>query len=101
MRVKIKAFDVAMEIKSKGIEFEVRSADDKEQIGDCSATMTGLTWCKGKTGKGKGIKLKWEGLKILCSSKETLKAAIKAAAKSGTLGETQTPQGSLVCPQGY
>ena len=79
MKVLIKSFDVNMEVKSKGIELEVRSVDGREQAGDCYATMTGLIWCKGKTNKENGIKLKWEDLEMLCSSKDTLKAALKSA----------------------
>ncbi len=81
MKVKIKSFDVEMEVKSKGIELEVRSTNDADQIGDCYATMTGLIWCKGKTSKAKGIKLTWENIQILCSSDAALNAAIKAAQK--------------------
>ncbi len=79
MEVWIKSFDVDMQIKSKGIELEVRTADGSEQIGDCYATMTGLIWCKGKKHKDNGVKLKWEDLRIICDSNEALQAAIKAA----------------------
>lgn len=34
MKVLIKKFDVEMELKNKGIEFEVRTPDNKEHIGD-------------------------------------------------------------------
>lgn len=54
MQVKIKSFDVNMEVKSNGIEFEVRNPDGSAQIGDCYLTMTGLIWCKGKVGTGAG-----------------------------------------------
>lgn len=81
MKVFIKNFDVEMQVKQNGIELEVRSADGVTQLGDCFATMTGLVWCKGKTTKPKGIKLKWEDLALLCSSGDVLKAAIQAAKK--------------------
>lgn len=84
MKVFIKSFDVEMQVKQNGIELEVRSADGKTQIGDCYTTMTGLVWCKGKTTKQKGIKLKWEDFALLCSSKDTLKAAIKTAKKQNS-----------------
>lgn len=79
MEVWIKSFDVDMQVKQKGIELEVRNADGKGQLGDCYATMTCLIWCKGKTKKENGVKLKWEDLALLCSSSDVLKAAIKAA----------------------
>mgnify|MGYP006976768662 CR=1 FL=1 len=79
MEVWIKSFDVEMQVKKSGIELEVRSADGKTQLGDCYATMTGLVWCKGKTTKPKGIKLKWADLAVICASEDSLKAAIKAA----------------------
>ena len=79
MKVWIKSFDVEMQVKQSGIELEVRSTDGKSQIGDCYATMTGLVWCKGRTTKQHGVKAKWEDLAVLCESKDTLKAAIKAA----------------------
>ena len=30
MKIRIKSFDVEMEVKNKGVEFEVRSADDSK-----------------------------------------------------------------------
>ena len=82
MKVWIKSFDVEMQVKQNGIELEVRSTDGKTQLGDCYATMTGLVWCKGKITKPKGIKLSWNDLATICSSSETLAAAIKAAKDS-------------------
>lgn len=82
MRVKVKQFAVDMEVKTNGIELEVREPDDSAQIGDCYVTKTGLTWCKGKTTKANGIKVSWNELaEILASSKaktEALKAARSA-----------------------
>lgn len=79
MKVWIKSFDVEMEVKSKGIEFEVRSPDDTTQHGDCYFTMTGLIWCKGKIGKANGIKVSWNDFMEICGSEAKLKAAVKAA----------------------
>jgi hypothetical protein len=79
MKVFIKSFDVEMQVKQNGIELEVRSTDGETQLGDCYATMTGLVWCKGRTTKPNGIKLKWEDFALLCSSEDVLKAAIKTA----------------------
>ena len=78
MKVKIKSFDVDMDVKAKGIEFEVRQPNHGEQLGDCYLTMTGLTWCKGKVGKENGIKITWNEFMEIMQSKETLKVALKA-----------------------
>lgn len=60
MKVAIKEFAVGMEVKSKGVEFEVRSPDGGRQIGDLVVTSTKLVWCRGKTTKANGIEVKWE-----------------------------------------
>lgn len=75
MKVYIKNFDVG----SKGIEFEVRSKDDKKQVGDFYLTMTALIWCQGKTAKENGIKVSWEEFIAICASEKSRIAAIKAA----------------------
>lgn len=79
MNVKIKKFDVNVDVKTKGIEFEVRTPDGKAQLGDCRLTMTGLTWCPGKTSKKNGIMVKWPEFIDLLSSRDSLKRAVKAA----------------------
>lgn len=81
MKVLIKSFDVEMQVKSNGIELEVRSPDGTEQIGDCFATMTGLVWCEGKKGKKNGIKVSWQEFIEICRSQAKLKAALAAAKK--------------------
>ena len=79
MEVHIKKFDVNMQVKSNGLELEVRTADGKTQMGDCYVTMTGLVWCKGKTTKLKGVKVSWKDLAVILSSDTAKKAALKAA----------------------
>jgi hypothetical protein len=79
MEVWVKSLEVEMQVKQKGIELEVRTKDGADQLGDCYATMTGLTWCKGKTKKQNGIKVKWEDFIAICASSDALKAAVKAA----------------------
>ena len=79
MEVWIKSLEVDMQVKQRGIELEVRDKDGGSQLGDCYATMTGLVWCKGKTKKENGIKLKWEELQLLCASDDVRNAALKAA----------------------
>ena len=84
MEVWVKSLQVDMQVKQKGIELEVRSNDGGEQLGDCYATMTGLIWCKGKTQKDNGVKVKWEDFKLLCTSDEVLKVACEFRAHSAT-----------------
>jgi hypothetical protein len=78
MNVKIKSFDVNMDVKKKGIELEVRTPNGDSQLGDCYVTMTGLLWCQGKTNKKNGIKIEWNDLINLMSSKDSLKRALDA-----------------------
>lgn len=56
MKVTIKSFDVAMELKNKGVELEIRDNDGKF-LGDLVVTKTRLVWCKGKTSRDKGKKM--------------------------------------------
>ena len=79
MRVSIKNFNVNVDVKSNGIEFEVRSTDDQTQLGDCFLTMTGLTWCNGKTTKANGTKIPWQDFIAIMTSEQTKSAAVKAA----------------------
>lgn len=79
MNVKIKNFDVDVDVKQKGIEFEVRTPNGDSQLGDCYLTMTGLIWCPGKTVKKNGVKVAWQEFIDLLSSKDSLKRAVKAA----------------------
>lgn len=82
MQVRVKKFEINMDVKANGIEFEVRTRDGTNQIGDCYLTMTGLVWCKGKTTKKNGVKMSWDELAKVLGSKATKDAAIKAAARS-------------------
>ncbi len=79
MRVKIKDFKIDMDVKASGIEFEVRTADDASQLGDCYLTMTGLVWCQGRKGRASGVKVSWAEFIDIMSTSDSLKAAIKAA----------------------
>ncbi|MFD0988356.1 hypothetical protein [Methyloligella solikamskensis] len=60
MEVKIKSFDVDMDVKTKGIEFQVRSPDGKTHHGDLILGKGNLEWCKGRTHRGKGKKIPWK-----------------------------------------
>ncbi len=68
-----------MEIKTNGIELEVREPDDSTQIGDCYVTKTGLTWCRGKTTKANGVKVTWNELAEILASTKAKTEALKAA----------------------
>jgi hypothetical protein len=59
MKVKIKSFDVDMDVKSKGVEFQVHD-NAGEFKGDCYVTMTGLNWCEGKTTRANGVHIPWD-----------------------------------------
>lgn len=78
MKVKIKRF-VDVDVKNKGMEFEVRNPSGKKQLGDCYLTKKELKWCAGKTDEKNGIGITWEDFIALMSSKDTLKRALKAA----------------------
>ena len=58
MNISIKSFDVKMEIRNKGVEFEVRDTKGVF-LGDCIVTRTGLIWCNGKTKRANGKKVNW------------------------------------------
>lgn len=59
MRVSIKTFEVAMDLKNNGVEFEV--ADNQgEHLGDVILTKTSVIWCKGRTRRANGKRFSWE-----------------------------------------
>ena len=60
MKVTIKDFSIDMEVKTRGIEFEVRTPDGEDHLGDLVVNKTGLTWCQGKTQPENGIKMSWQ-----------------------------------------
>jgi hypothetical protein len=60
MQVDIKKFSVAMQVKTKGIELEVRSPDGQTHHGDLVVTKTGLTWCRGRTTPENGKPITWK-----------------------------------------
>ena len=78
MQIRIKKFEIDMQVRQKGIEFEVRQPDGTF-VGDCYVTMTGLTWCAGKTTRVNGVKVKWSELEEILYSDATRKAALAAA----------------------
>ena len=59
MKVNIKDFDVAMEVKNNGIELEVADPQGNH-IGDLVVTKTKLIWCKGQTRRANGKEIVWD-----------------------------------------
>lgn len=59
MKVKIKSFDVDMEVKNAGIEFEVYSPDGENHLGDLILTKRNLIWCAGRTRRKNGKEISW------------------------------------------
>lgn len=60
MKVTIKDISgVEMEVKNKGIEFEVHDNSGKH-LGDLVLTKTKLEWCNRKTHKGNGVSIEWQ-----------------------------------------
>lgn len=59
MKVNIKDFNVAMEIKNNGIELEVRETEGSH-LGDLVITKTQVIWCPGRTTRAKGYAVGWK-----------------------------------------
>jgi len=59
VNVSIKEFDVAMNVKNKGIELDI-SDPNGTHLGDLVVTKTKLIWCKGKTKRQNGKTVTWE-----------------------------------------
>lgn len=61
MKIGIKQFNVDMQLKTNGIEFEVR--DNKDNfLGDLRIGKAKIEWCAGKIQKGNGVSKTWEEL---------------------------------------
>ena len=59
MKVNIKKLDVAMEIKTKGIQLDIY--DPKNiRLGDCIITKTKIIWCNGQISRKNGKEIKWQ-----------------------------------------
>ena len=79
MEVWIKTFDVRMQVKSNGMELEVRTPDGEEHLGDCYVTQTGITWCEGRTRRQNGVKISWNDLRWILGTSKAKAEALKAA----------------------
>lgn len=60
MTVSIKSFHMDLQVKNKGIEFEIRSPDGTAHKGDLTLTRAGLEWCGGRKHAGNGVKVTWQ-----------------------------------------
>jgi len=60
MNVTIKRFDVQMELKNSGIEFEVRTPAGVDHLGDMVVNKSGMTWCPGRVQVKNGTRKSWE-----------------------------------------
>lgn len=61
MKVGIKKFNVEMELKNSGIEFEVRN-NENVFLGDLRISKATIEWCPGKTRTGNGKQKTWDEL---------------------------------------
>ncbi|MFC7460797.1 hypothetical protein [Hydrogenophaga defluvii] len=80
MKVSIKDLQVAMEVKNAGVEFQINDNAEK-QLGDLFVTKANLIWCKGKTQKDNGVKIRWEDFIAWAEARGAAPAAKKAVAK--------------------
>lgn len=59
MIVGIKEFNVEMNIKTAGVELEVRDPDGRHR-GDLVVTKANVIWCPGKTTRDNGKQISWD-----------------------------------------
>ncbi len=59
MKVSIKSFEVDMQLKNNGVEFEVYD-NQNEHLGDVILTKTSIIWCKGRVRRENGKRYTWE-----------------------------------------
>jgi hypothetical protein len=81
MDVAIKSFDVAMDVKNKGVELEIREPNNGSKLGNLVVTKGHLIWCAGKTQKTASKKAP---AKKASAKRAAKKAARKVSAKSIT-----------------
>jgi hypothetical protein len=92
MDVSIKSFDVEMDVLNKGVEFGIREPNGGDRLGDLFITKAHLIWCKGKTQRAQGIKIKWTDFVEMVNDaqKPAKKAAAKKAAKKAAVKTAAT-----------
>ena len=59
MKVWITALNAEQQLKNKGMQLDVYSADGEERLGDLTVTKSKLIWCGGKTHKKNGVEVSW------------------------------------------
>lgn len=59
VKVSIKSFEVDMQLKNNGVEFEVND-NQGEHLGDVILTKTSVIWCKGRVRRENGKRYSWE-----------------------------------------
>jgi len=94
MDVSIKSFDVKMDVKNKGIELEISEPNDGNRLGDLIITKAHLIWCKGKTHRAHGKKIKWtEFVEMVndTAQKPVKKAVSKKTASKKASAKAATP----------
>jgi hypothetical protein len=64
MNVTIKKFNVEMEVRNAGLEFEVRDTQN-HHLGDLVLTKTKLIWCEGRVRPENGKVITWEDFRQL------------------------------------
>jgi hypothetical protein len=69
MIVQVKSLAAEIEVKTKGIELEIRTPDGKQQLGDLIVTKTQLIWCPGRTRRENGKKITWEAFREFMESR--------------------------------
>lgn len=60
MDISIKKFGVEMDVKNKGVEFEVQTPNGGGHLGDLIVKKSGLEWCNGKIHAGNGEMISWD-----------------------------------------
>lgn len=61
MKVKIKEFEVNMDLGNNGITVDVYDNND-QHLGDLRIGRAKIEWCKGRVRSGNGIKVNWNKL---------------------------------------
>jgi hypothetical protein len=59
MKVSIKDLAVSMDLGNRGVEFEVKDANENH-IGDLRISRATIEWCRGRTRSGNGVQKSWE-----------------------------------------
>ena len=84
MDVSIKSFEVNMDVKTNGVEFGIREPNGGDRLGDLFISKAHLIWCKGKTQRAQGIKIKWTEFVAIVNNVQKPAKAKKAASKKAS-----------------